>query len=446
MNKKETKSLNIVLLEHRIDYRAIYGMNFSLYLGANILTAKTIKESMNFISEHDVDLIFVNNDAYGQDVALELYLQMEKEQLIVPLYILGTTKLYIETAQRFDSNVQIRNVLKSIAQNSSITAKMMADIDHPLYFPLEIEFIIPGWQTITELFMKKNDNYEAVFSADEIIFAEQLEDLKKEGCEQLFVDRDKRLKFVNSLTMQISAKLNNANLSTEERIEQTEVAYQMVMEQARQLGIADSTMDLANTCISSMKTIVETIPTLESLLQNLLSQPGSYRYKQSMLISFIGSHIIKKTKYPNKEQQEIFAFVSFFHNIALNKDEYAMIHTDKQLEESGLSDKEKKIISKHAIFAAKLVTDSEKAIPYEAGIILKQHHGSGRGLGLSNLSANISHLAMVFIFAQEWANIILSYEFEDERPTKKQVIEMLNKKYDLPGFKKLLPILHTLEL
>ena len=322
-------------------------------------------------------------------------------------------------------------------------------MDHPLYFPLPMEFIIPGWQTLVELYIKRNDTYEMAFQTEEIIFAEQLEELKEEVGEenfQLFVNRDKRLKFVNCLTLQISAKLNNTDLTTEERIETTDLAFQMVMEQARQIGVADSTMDLAKSCISSMQLIIETIPTLDSLLQNILSQPGSYRYKQSMLINFIGCHIIKKTKYPSKSQQEIFSFVAFFHNIALIKDEYAMIHTDDQLENSGLSKKEKDLIKRHALLAAKLVNESDKKIPYEAAIILKQHHGSGKGLGLSNLSASISPLAIIFIFAQEWTNIILSHEHEDDRPGKQQVIEMLSKKYNLPGFNKILPILHTLEL
>ena len=92
------------------------------------------------------------------------------------------------------------------------------------------------------------------------------------------------------------------------------------------------------------------------------------------------------------------------------------------------------------------MTNSGKKNPYEVGIILKQHHGSTKGLGLSNLSPNISHLAMIFIFAQEWTNIVLNFENEERRPNKKQVIETLKRKYDLKGFYNLLPILDTLEL
>ena len=443
---ESNKKLNIILLEHRLDYKAIYGMNLTLYLGANVITSKTSKETMGIITEQDVDLVFINNDAYVQDIAQELFTHMEKQLITIPLFIIGNTKLSSEKIQKFESHVQLREVIQSIAKSKSITAKMMAESDQPLYYPLPTEFIIAGWQTLVEIFIKTSDGYRVAFQAEEIIFSEQLEEHISDGNTKLFVLRDKRLKFVNSLTLQMTAQLNNPNLSSEERINLTRVAFQMVMEQARQVGVGDSTMELAKTCIDSMTQIVESIPTLDKLLKDLMENTGSYRYKQSLLINYIGSHIIKKTKYPSKSQQEIFSFVSFFHNIALSKDEYAKIHTDKELEESNLTLKEKKLIEKHAIIAAKLVGDSDTKIPYEAGIILKQHHGSSRGLGLSNLSASISPLAIIFIFAQEWTNIVLEYENDENRPDKKTIIEMLYRKYDLKGFHSVLPILHTLEL
>ena len=440
------KPLKIILLEHRPDYRAIYGMNLTLYLAAEVINAKTIAETMTIIGENEIDVIFINNDAYVQDVAFELFNNIINGGLTISLLVRGSTKINDERVKKFDNQTQVRDILQSIAKSASITAKMMSEIDQPLYFPLPMEYIVAGWQTLVNLYIKRKDNYQVAFGSDEIIFAEQLQEYSEsEDDFQLYVLRDHRLKFVNSITLQIAAKLNS-NISLDERLDATEVAYKMVMEQARQIGVADSTMELAGTCIESMKTIIDTVPTLNSLLGNLMATPSCYRYKQSLLINFIGSHIIKKTKYPSRNQQEILSFVSFFHNIALTKDEYAMIHSDEELEASRMSKKEKQVIHKHAQLAAKLVASAEKKIPYEAGIIIKQHHGSGKGLGLSNLSGNISPLAIIFIFAQEWANIILSYETEENRPDKKKVIEMLHKKYNLPAFNKILPILHTLEL
>lgn len=114
----------------------------------------------------------------------------------------GQTKLHDDYVTRFESNSPLKDVVKSIAQSASITAKMMAEVDQPLYFPLPSEFIIPGWQTLVELYIKRNDTYEVAFHENEIIFAEQLEDLQRLEDFKLFVNRDKRLKFVNNLTLQ----------------------------------------------------------------------------------------------------------------------------------------------------------------------------------------------------------------------------------------------------
>ena len=410
------------------------------------MTAKTIKETLSIISEHSVDLVFMNNDAYVQDVADELFTYLEKNMLSIPLFVIGNTKVGREEIEKFESHGQLRNVIQSIAKSKSITAKMMAEADHPLYYPLPMEFMIAGWQTLVEIFIKNPDGYKVVFGTEEIIFAEQLDEHLAGNNSQLYVLREKRLKFVNSITLQITAKLNNPNLSSEDRLSFTGVAFQMVMEQARQVGVAESTMELAKKCIDSMNEIVKTIPTLDKLLKDLMDNTGSYRYKQSLLINYIGSHIIKKTKYPSKAQQEIFSFVSFFHNIALSKDKYAQIHSDQELKESDLSQEEKELITKHAILAAKLVSDSANKIPYEAAIILKQHHGSSRGLGLSNLTASISPLAIIFLFAQEWTNIVLMYQNDEKRPNKKEIIKMLQKKYPLQGFHNIISTLDTLEL
>lgn len=436
--------MTIVLLEHRMDYRAIYGMNLSLYLGAKVLVANTIKQACDFIASEEVNLLFVNNDAYTQDIGRELWLIFQKKQYNVPLYVLGNSKVPQEEVTLFDKNIQLRDVLKSIASDFNITAKKMVSIEFPKDFPLPTDFIIPGWQASVEIGIKVGGKYQSYFEKDEIITAEKLDQVLESNNDQLYVDRDERLKFVNSLTTQISAKLNDPNLSPEERISTVATGYQMVMEQSRKIGIAESTLDLANDCIDSMQIVVDQIPTLEGLLKSLMKSQASLRYKQSLLINYIGCHIIKKTQWGNKEQQEKFSFVSFFHNITLTKDEHVKIMSDRQLDASNLPDNEKELVRNHALDAAKLVSSIDK-IPFGASTIIKQHHGSSKGIGLSKLHKNISPLAIVFIFAQEWANLVLQFEDLERRPKKKEIIEMLHDKYNQSGFHKILPILHTLE-
>lgn len=435
----------IALLEHRDEYVAIYGMNLTLYLGAEVHVANTIKSLIGLVEEKKPLLIFINNDAYTQDVALEIWKLFETKLIRIPLYVLGSSKVPPDEVTLFDSNIQLRDVLRSIAKAVNVTAKRMAEIDHPDYFPLPNQFVIPGWQTSLDVYIKKGNSFEVFFEIDDIITGDELDRLERANNLQLYVKKDERLKFVNSLTNQISAKLNDPNLTEEERVELTATGYQMVMEQARRVGIGEGTLELANSCIKSMNQTIENIPKLNDLLQILLADDTSLRYKHSLLINYIGSHIIKKTPWGNKEQQEKFSFVCFFQNIALTKDEHVLITSDKQLKDSKLPEKEKKLIENHALIAAKLVSGIDDSIPFGAATLIKQHHGSNKGVGLSSLFLNISPLAIVFLFAEEWANMVFRFEESDDRPSKKDIIKILHKKYNKPGFNKLLPILHTLD-
>ncbi len=419
-------------------------MNLTLYLGAEVKVATTIKAAVDQTVESDPVLVFVNNEAYSQDMGAELWQIFDNKRIKTPLFVLGQAKVPLDDVIVFDPNIQLRDVLRSMAKIMNITAKIMAEQDMPDYFPLPMDFVIPGWQTSVEIFIKKFGRYEIYFDIEDIITADELEKLERQKNFQLYVEKHERLKFVNSLSGQISAKLNDPNLSPEERIEVTATGYQMVMEQSRKIGIGEGTMELANSCIESMTKTVEDIPQLDDLLARLLADNSSLRYKHSLLINYIGSHIIKKTPWGSREQQEKFAFICFFQNIALTKDEHVMIRSDKELKESDLSNKEKNLIKNHALLAAKLVSTIDK-IPFGAATIIKQHHGSNKGVGLSTLSLNISPLAITFLFAQEWANLVFKFETESSRPSKKEVIKMLHHKYNKPGFNKILPILHTLE-
>ncbi len=419
-------------------------MNLTLYLGVEVKIATTIKSAMDLISKYNPELLFVNNKAYGSDMGAELWQLFDAKRIDIPLFVLGPAKVPLEEVTVFDVNIQLRDVLRSMAKIMNVTASTMMAIDHPEYYPLPSDFVIPGWQTSTEIFIEADGEFDTYFEIDDVITGHEIDYLEKQGNFQLYVKREDRLKFVNSLTGQISAKLNCPNLSPEERIELTATGFQMVMEQSRKIGIGENTLELANSCIDSMTKLTLVIPKLNDLLEILLADTSGLRYKHSLLINYIGSHIIKKTKWGSREQQEKFAFISFFQNITLKKDEYVLLTSEKKLEESGLVEEEKNEIRSHALSAARLVTGIDK-VPFGAATVIKQHHGSKKGVGLSSLALNISPLAIVFLFAEEWANLVFKFEDSTSRPSKNEVIKMLHKKYNKPGFNKILPILHTLE-
>lgn len=441
------KNFKIVLMEHRMDYRAIYGLNLSIYLEAEVLVAKTIKEVIGMMEEQEIDLVFINNDAYSQDVAEDLWKIFEEREIRAELIVLGKTIVPQDYVTVFDSKIQLRDVLQSVARIMNVTPKDMADKFKDEYYPLPMDFVVPGWQTNVDIYVNQHNEYIKIFNIEDVILSGELEYLEEGELQQVYIKSKQRLKFANFITIQLSAKLNNPKLAIDERHRVTGVAYEMVMEQARQIGITHTTMDLANDCMKSMKTIVKGVQKLEKLLGYLFKTPTSYRYKQSLLINYIGSHIIKKMKWASRDQLEVFTFCSFFHNIALYKDAYCKIRDDQVLEKHKyLTRREKELISKHALAAARLVSEVPDKIPYEATIILKQHHGTSNGIGFNNISRKISPLAMVFVLAEEWANIILEYEAETKRPSKKEVYDQIAAKYSFPDYETILPTLRTLDI
>ncbi len=434
----------VILLEHRLDYQCLYGLNLYVYLGVEVLVAITIKEVVEFIQKNDTALIFVDASGYSVDVAHDLYRYLEKENLKIPYYVIGKTKAPSSEVTIFDSNIQLKHILQSIAKSLGVTAKIMAEKSVGKYFPMPLKFILPGWQTEYDLLIKNGTQLVPKVSKDNIIDCDLIDELEG-NTDSIYIESIKRLKFVNSLTSQIFAKLNDPTLTPQERVKTTATAYQMVMEQSRRIGIAQSTLDMANKSMDSMKAVIEICPKLDDLLDLIMRDQSSLRYKLSFLISYIGLHIIKKMPWSSKEQQEIFSFLAFFHNIALTKDKYIKYRSDNDIESSDLDTEEKKLIINHAQNAAILVGKAGNKIPFGTDTIIKQHHGSKRGVGLSKISLHISPLAIVFIFSEEWAMIALDSMEKQKKPNKQKIIKQLHTKYNYASFNKVLPVLHTLE-
>ncbi|MBF0361181.1 MAG: hypothetical protein HQK49_09230 [Oligoflexia bacterium] len=446
MNRK------IILLEHRPDYRAIYGLNLTVYIGVEVLVAVTVKDVVRYLEECECTLIFIDAKSYVIDVGLEVFNYLSKKNLNIPCFIVGQTKALQDVVTVFDPKTDLKHILQNIAKSLNVTSLSMSLIKHPKYFPLPTEFILPGWECACPIyrdFSKKDTtdidkNFEILFDTGSIILNDTIEGLEHENIKYIYVESNLRLKFVNSLTLQISARLNDPNLTYEEKISTTAKAYQMIQEQCRKIGVADSTIALANDCIKVMNSVVEFSADLNFLLKKMCSEEGSFLYRHSLLISYIGAHIIKNMNWGSREQQEKFSFVAFFHDITLSRDELAKFTTDAEVLRSNLSEDDKKLVLNHALISAKVLSRI-KTIPFGADTIVKQHHGNKNGKSLSDISLGISPMAIVFIFAEEYAHMILTREDSSSEVDNYAIVKMLSSKYNLPAFNKVLPVLKTLK-
>ncbi|MBL6991505.1 MAG: hypothetical protein ISR65_17100 [Bacteriovoracaceae bacterium] len=428
----------IILLEHRKDFKSIYGLNLTVYLGVKVLVAATVASALELLENNKTAYIFVAADGYSVDVGVKIQRYISKRNLKNPCFIVGKTKAHPGDVTIFESQMELKQILQIIAKKLRITSKSMTKKKVPQKYPLPLHFILPGWECCRSIYIKKGSEYIRILKKGEIITGEVLEKLAANEITTIFIESHYRLKFVNSFTFQISSKLNDTSLSYADRLETTAQAYQMVMEQARRLGITESTMELANNCISSVKKIISLTPNLKTLMENFTTNQNNYLYRHSMLIAYVGAHILKKVHWGGREHQRAFAFAAFFHDVMLTRDELAQFRSDDSVYSSFLSSKEKKLILQHALLASKLIAEI-KSIPAEVAIIIKQHHGSKSGKSLSSFSKGLSVLSIVFMFAEEWAELAIVARENEERVNKQALLSKLHKKYRIPEFKRTLP-------
>lgn len=439
-----TDQKKIILMEHRPDYTAIYGLNLNVYLNTEVLVFPTVAQVVSAIKAQEIELVFVDNSAYSLDAAKNLFDALIAANVEIPIMVMGKTETPTAAAVIFDDKIELKTILRSMAKELSVTAKGMSELDLPPYYSLPMEFIVPGWMCSADLYKEKGEEYEITFPSESVITQDELDELESLGNSQLFVQSKDRLKLINNLTLQIISKLNDPNMDQEEACQVTAKAYQMVREQARKIGVGETTMEIVKSSIGAMDQIISKEKKLSHLLKHLNKDEMSFRYRHSLLTMFISSHIIKRMRWGSKEQQEKVAYVAFFHDITLTKDEYARMRSDKEIMNSNLDSKTKKRILNHAVDAARLVTNTK--VPLGVDTILKQHHGSKKGNTLSKLAMGISPLAIVFILAHEWAILALDAQENDREYDKTKVIGKLYNKYKNPAFSKVLPVLHELEI
>jgi HD-GYP domain-containing protein (c-di-GMP phosphodiesterase class II) len=238
------------------------------------------------------------------------------------------------------------------------------------------------------------------------------------------------------------ASLADADLSEEEQLTAAELTLELASNKLISLGITEETVKLAQKSMETMKNNVKMNPNLSKLMNKLLANKTSYLFTHTQILSYIGLHIVQNIDWGNPEQEEKICFIAFFHDIALEKDEHAVIKSQLQLKEANLNKADKSLVERHAQISAELVYKFPHA-PMGADQIIRQHHGSLNGVGFSDhFGNNVSPMSIVFIVSEEFTRIVLKYGGSDMSRT--QMIQELRQTFPTSRFQKIIELLNTI--
>jgi flagellar motor component MotA len=438
----------VIIYEPRIDYLNLYCLNLQVYVNAQYIVCEKFEDLLTELRKKSPDLILINLfDDPKLNEKLSKLNQMLKDKFVKPItYVSAKTPEKYSELTLFGQDIKVKELVSTIAKKMGITAKYMSEQDVGEYYPLPIKYLLPGWQATQTIFKKNTQSEYVAALAKGKIFTKEFIDSHTHFFPELYCKSSMRLEVINSFTSNIQDILDSEILSNEDRFIQTEIAFDMISESVRNIGLPETTMSLAKSSIRSMEKVITGISSLSKLYRMLIEENSSTRFKRSIISSYIGQFVLKDQSWNNPNITQQWSYLCFFHDIILDRDELAHFEYDEDVKKSNLSDREKALVLNHAQMAAKIISQT-KEIPIGIDVLIKQHHGSKMGNSLSEISMSISPLSIIFILVENYVKFILS---DNERAKKPEevisYIDSLFKKYPYPNYKKLIPVLRTIPL
>jgi HD-GYP domain-containing protein (c-di-GMP phosphodiesterase class II) len=424
-----------LLVENNPKMIEIYLINLATYVGLEVVVAKTKSEAHAILASRKLDLIISRAKLGSEDVALELADTLTSKAIATPLFIIGHG-LYPAIAHgTLPNGLDLRGVIKGAASALGITAQQMVEKKVEDDFPVPARYF--AWITypVCNLFLKDESGTQQLLCAA----LEKLAPEHWKNRDLIYVSKLDRLRIVNQITAELVGHLEDKELNPDEAIQAGGSNYGLLSQKLVSLGMNEETIALAQKCMVSLRRNVKTYPKLGQLLQRMLSNQAGYLYRHTQIVTYISLHIVRNIDWGTPEQEDKIAFISFFHDIALETDAQAQIQTKEQLRTCGLATREKALVDKHAQVAAELVHKYPHA-PMGADQIIRQHHGMLNGIGFSDhFGANLSPMAIVFVLAEEFTRLILNKE---QGPLNaKELTRELRETFPTSRFQKIIDLL-----
>lgn len=435
-----------LIVENNSQLQDFYAINLHTWVGSKTIAKNDAKFSIEYLNENldSINLIICKAKIGTEKTAEAIFQFLLDKALDIPLLVIGDSPLASKGITHIFSALSIKEIVRYAASELGITAQDMANLSVPDYFEIPIQNFYFIQQPICDVYNNNDDNvYKLYLSAHQEINQNEIKKMDQAGTRNLFVKKNDRLKFVTNIGQEIASKLVLDELNEDEQMSAVEMSQKLLQAKLTRMGITDQTVALAQKNLIAMAKTAKKIPGLKELLARLAKNKMGYLFKHSQILMYVSTHLMNQLDWVNDEQRKKLQFIAFFHDIALENSEQAMIHTTEELRKSNLSDSEKEIVKKHAQVAADLANKYPNA-PVGVGPIIKQHHGMTNGLGFSeHYSQNISPMAIVFILSEDYVDGILRAGPEF---SAFEHIRNMRKKYSTQRFKKIIDALESLVL
>jgi HD-GYP domain-containing protein (c-di-GMP phosphodiesterase class II) len=422
-------------------------LNLTTWLGLETIAKKKAEFAIKLLESgtEDIRLIIVRTKIEKEESAKEIISYLKKKELNIPVIVIGPGKEMEGSFAHIANSLQLKALIQSAAKALGITAKEMSSKVVPDYFPIPIVYFKSLKRSVCPVYSQDLDNpkkynirLESLKDFNELKINQMIE----EGAAFLYVNKYDRLEFVNNVTSELMTTLADESLSEDESVSAADKSVELLSKKLLSIGVTEETIILAKKNMDVMRKNARSYPKLARLLERLLSNQTSYLFKHTQILTYVSLHIIKNIDWGNPDQEEKISFISFFHDIVLERDEQAQIKSTRELKEASFNPAERQLVERHAQMAAEFVAKFPHA-PMGADQIIRQHHGTLNGIGFSeHFGNNISPISIVFIVAEEFTRIIMKREVGPF--DRKEMLRELKEEFPTSRFQKVISLLETI--
>ncbi|MFN8369883.1 MAG: hypothetical protein U0T83_04555 [Bacteriovoracaceae bacterium] len=249
---------------------------------------------------------------------------LQKNGIKIPTIVIGDLNLPKEitfvTLCKSENNFQ--EVIKAVAKNFNITAKIMAEKKVPDYYPISLKilsklnrvsadiFICDGEMNAMSLFIQIADKGD--------IIEKVLKTCKEHQVDTVFIDSEDRFKVIQELTEILKSALEDDNLKQNQKLALHEQGFELIGNHIVDLkSLNEELLFLHKTCIENAKEIIKKIPGLKSIIDDLINNKSSVVYTHSILISFVCGHMVKHLPWGGQSHADKLAYIAFYHDLFL---------------------------------------------------------------------------------------------------------------------------------
>lgn len=255
---------------------------------------------------------------------------------------------------------------------------------------IPIEKLLGKERICCDVFIELSRNhFVLIFRNGDSEFKSRLLKFAQKGLKRLCIRKDDFYQHAAFLFSD-DFNLDNFKISPQQEFQK---AMMMVYDTAKDIGVAESTIDSFKEIYSKFEILSQNDNELRFIFERFKENKGTYLFNHSLLTALLGIEVLKNCDWANASHRESFCLASIIHDLGFNKAESCLSENLNNRQLASLRKEIREDIESHELGIIQICKKSPNLSPSVVSIIREHHSQFDYSVAkqsknrLSNLSA-----------------------------------------------------------